>query len=208
MESVLERSYSKPKVARKPSRTNGAPRSYKWTVDEYYKLGELGLFEGTRVQLIKGEIIEMSPMKSGHFTAIRMLTDILAKIFGEGYEIRPQAPLRLGRANEPEPDIAVVEGSVRDYAAEHPTTSLLVVEVADSSLRFDRTTKLRLYAESGIEDYWILNLKQRQLEVHRNPQGDSLEGFSYGEKLVFGEDEIVAPLAKPDAKIKVADMLP
>lgn len=208
MDAVLERSYSKRKVARKRVKTNGAPRSYKWTVDEYYELGELGLFYGKRVQLIRGEIIEMSPMKSGHFTAIRMLTDILAKIFGQGYEIRPQAPLRLGGANEPEPDIAVVVGSVSDYAAEHPTSAVLVVEVADSSLRFDRTTKLRLYAENGIEDYWILNLKQRQLEVYRTPQGDSPEGFSYGEKLVFKEDEFVAPLAKPNAQIKVADLLP
>ena len=209
MQTVIERTRERQKTRRgKTYEPNGKPHPMRWTVDEYYKIYEAGLFRGKRVELIRGEIIEMSPMLSPHATSIGLVSEVLRGIFTEGYDVRPQMPISLGRSDEPEPDVAVVVGSIRDYSEAHPTSAVLVVEVSLTSLRFDRTTKLRLYAESGIEDYWILNLKQRQLEVHRNPQGNGVEGFTYGEKLVFGEDQSVAPLAKPDTSIKVADMLP
>lgn len=207
MESVLERSYSKPKVAKRAIKTNGAPKPYKWTVEEYYKLGELGLFYGKRVQLIRGEIIEMSAMKTPHASSIRLVYEILRGIFGPGFEIRTQLPMSFSRIDEPEPDIAVVEGSVADYFDAHPKSATLLVEVADSSLRLDRTKKRELYAENGIEDYWILNLKQRCLEVHRHPLKDESGRFTYAETFVVIENDFVAALAMPESKIKVTDML-
>lgn len=209
MQTVVEptRERQKTRIVR-AYRTNGKPRAMRWTVDEYYKIYDAGLFRGKRVELIRGEIIEMSPMLSPHATSIQLVSQVLRGVFTDGYEVRPQMPMRLSRIDEPEPDVAVVVGSIRDYTEAHPRSAVLVVEVSLTSLRFDRTKKLSLYAENGIEDYWVLNLKQRQLEVYRDPQGNPLEGFSYGEKLVFGEDEVVAPLAKPDREIKVADMLP
>jgi len=208
MESVLERSYSKPKVARKAIKTNGAPRAYKWTVDEYYKLGELGLFDGKRVQLINGEIIEMSPMKSPHATSVRLVYEILRGIFAKGYEIRMQLPMSFSKMDEPEPDVAVVDGSILDYAEGHPKTARLLVEVSDSSLRLDRTRKRDLYAENGVQEYWILNLKQRCLEVHRHPVNDVNVGFTYTKTFVVEENDFVAPLAMQKSKVKVLDMLP
>lgn len=208
MESVLKRTYSNRKVARKSTKSNGAPRAYTWTVNEYYKLGELGLFDGKRVQLIKGEIIEMSPMKSPHATSVQLVYEILRAIFATGYQIRMQLPMSFSKIDEPEPDIAVVEGSILDYADGHPKTASLLVEIADSSLRLDRTKKRELYAENLIEEYWILNLKQRCLEVHRHPIRDESTRFAYTETLVVLEKDFVTPLAMPASRIKVADMLP
>ena len=208
MQSVLEKNYSRPKIVTEPIKTNGGPKSFRWTVREYYQMGDLGFFNSKRVELIKGEIILMSPVKSGHFTAVRLLSELLMKAFGKGFDVRQQAPLTLSKTDEPEPDIAVVEGSIRDYSNAHPKSAMLLVEVSDSSLRFDRTEKVELYAENRIEEYWILNLKQRCLEVYRRPVKDKSMGFAYTEIFVVGESESIAPLAKPKAKIKVADILP
>ncbi len=207
MDSVLERSHAKPKVARRATMTNGAPKPYKWTVEEYYKLGELGLFYGKRVQLIRGEIIEMSPMKTPHASSVCLVYEILRAIFSTGFLIRTQLPMSFSRIDEPEPDIAVVEGTVADYFDAHPKSATLLVEVADSSLRLDRTKKRELYAENGIQDYWILNLKQRCLEVHRHPVNDASGRFTYAETFVVLEQDFVTPLEMPKSKIRVADML-
>jgi len=190
------------------TRSSGTPRPMRWTVDEYYRIYEAGLFRGKRVELIRGEIIEMSPMLSPHATSIRLVSELLGGLLTKGFEVRPQMPMSLSESDEPEPDVAVVIGSIRDFTDAHPSTAQLVVEVSLTSLRFDRTVKLRLYAEHMIGEYWILNLKQRQLEVYRGPTRDVLEGFTYSEKLVFEEGDVVAPLAKPDVTVAVADMLP
>lgn len=209
MQTVLD----KKRAAAKPVngngvRPNGKPRPMLWTVEDYYAVYEAGVFEGRRVELIRGEIIEMSPMLSPHAVSIRLVSDLLSRKFGEGFEVRPQMPMNLGRFDEPEPDVAVVDGSIRDYVDGHPTTARLVVEVAFTSLRFDRTTKMRLYAENKIEDYWIVNLKQRCLEVFRRSEEDSAGGFLYTYTQTFAEDDSISPLALPDLQIKVSDMLP
>lgn len=190
------------------AKKNGEPHGIRWTVDEYYQMYELGLFYGRRVELIKGEIFEMSPMLSPHATSIQLVLDVLMEIFDKGFVVRPQMPMSFSKIDEPEPDVAVVEGSIRGFTDAHPTTAVLLVEVAFTSLRFDRTKKLRLYAENRIQDYWIVNLKQRRLEVFRQPITDEGGGFDYAEKLVLGEDEFICPLERPDAKVKVTDMLP
>lgn len=180
----------------------------KWTRDEYYKMAELGFFYGKRVELIEGEIIEMSPMSKPYATAIRVLLHILRNIFTQGFIVDSQLPMSLGKINEPEPDIAVVKGGIKDFTNSHPKTAELIIEVSISTLRLDRTKKAALYAQNEIQDYWILNLKSRCLEVYRQPKKDRKLGFIYTESRIFTETDEVSPLAMPDAKIKVADLLP
>lgn len=209
MQTVLEKKNEKPELFNgRPLKKNGTPHGIRWTVDEYYQMYELGLFYGRRVELIKGEIFEMSPMLSPHATSIQLVLKVFLEIFGKGFVVRPQMPMSFSKIDEPEPDVAVVEGSIRGFTVAHPTNAVLLVEVAFTSLRFDRTKKMRLYAENRIQDYWIVNLKQRRLEVFRQPINVEGGGFDYAEKLVLGEDEFICPLERPDAKIKVVDMLP
>ncbi len=186
------------------------PRVHKWTREEYYKMGDMGMFEGKRVELIEGQVIEMSPIYELHATAVSVADDLLREAFGKGWAIRIQNPLSLGEASDPQPDVAVVAGKNRDFKEQHPTTAALVIEVADCSLSYDRNYKASLYAKAGIADYWIVNLPERQLEVHRQPRADAASefGFSYAEKQICKEGESVAPLAKPEAVIAVADLLP
>lgn len=126
---------------------------------QYEHMVDTGVFgPEDRLELLEGEIIDMAPEKSRHATAIRLLEDALRKVFGYGYDIRSQLPLSLNDLSQPEPDIAVVTGSPRDYRDAHPAHAVLVVEVADTTLAYDRTRKLATYARSGIPEYWILDL--------------------------------------------------
>jgi Uma2 family endonuclease len=187
---------------------NEAVKVRLWTRDEYYKMAELGFFDGKRVELIEGEIIEMSPMKSLHATAIRRVLAILRKFFNEGYIVDSQLPMGFSNFNEPEPDVAVVKGNIEDFTDSHPKTAELIVEVSDATLRYDRTKKAELYAKNKIKEYWILNVKDRSLEVYRRPIRDKKLGFVYTEIQILTEKDSVSPLSAPDAKIKVADILP
>lgn len=187
---------------------NESIRVHLWTLNEYYKMAELGFFEGKRAELIEGEVIEMTPMKSPHITGISLTGDVLRQVFADGYIIRAQAPLDFGDKTEPEPDIAVVKGKVRDFADAHPKNAALLVEVSDSTLRYDQTKKATLYAKNKIEEYWILNLKNRCLEVYRRPINDKTLGFIYAETQIITETDSIAPLAAPGVAVKIADMLP
>jgi Uma2 family endonuclease len=173
-------------------------------------MGEIGFFEDKRVELIEGEVIEMSPIYSPHATSVTLAGEVLREIFGKGWVVREEKPLSLGVNSDPEPDIALVAGKARDFKDAHPTTAALVIEVADSSLSYDRSRKVSLYAKAGIPDYWILNLQDRQIEVHRRSIADATAefGFSYGDKMIFKEGDSVRPLAKPKVSIAVADLLP
>lgn len=184
------------------------PAQIRWNRDEYYKMAELGFFDGKRVELIEGEIIEMAPMGSPHITCIMILGRLLTDVFSKGYCVRTQGTLDLGLKSQPEPDAAVVAGALRDYADAHPKSAVLIVEVSDTTLSLDRTFKAAIYARNSIEDYWIVNLQHRCVEIYRKPVQDSNLGFIYSERTVIGEKESVSPLAKPKAKIKVADILP
>lgn len=188
-----------------------APQVRRWTRDEYRKMAEYGLFApGERVELVEGEIIEMSPKKSLHSTSTTLAGDILRLAFGRRYTVRIQEPLAFGPVSEPEPDVAVVQGTAREYRDEHPSTALLIVEVAETSLAYDRTTKASLYAKSGILDYWIVNLLDDQLEVHRDPSPmpDQPFGYGYSTVVTYRTSEVVSALAAPDKAIAVADLLP
>lgn len=179
-------------------------RAKLWTREEYDRLVAAGaLHPEARVQLVQGEIVEITPQSAQHATALRRLQKALETVFREGNEVRAQLPLALEEQSEPEPDIAVVPGSLNDYRAHHPTTALLVVEIADTTLDFDRTRKRAIYAQAQIPEYWIINLVDRLLEVHRNPQG-----LAYLTAQRLGPDEAIAPLAAPTVHLRVGDLLP
>lgn len=184
-------------------------RPRRWTRAEYYRLGEAGFFEDERVELLDGEIWTLPPQKTPHFSAIRLTADVLEDVFGAGFEIRQQAPMTLDDGTEPEPDVVIVPGSSRDYEDHHPTPSevRLLVEVSDSTLAKDRGKKAENYARAGIGDYWIVNLVNRQLEVHRDP-GPLPSGHGYKLRRVLLESESVAPLLAPDRPVSVTDLLP
>jgi Uma2 family endonuclease len=186
-------------------------RTRHWTRAEYDRLIEIGLLHDDEpIELLAGQLIVSEPKGSGHQTAIGLLEDVLRATLGPEWIVRSQGPIALDDESEPEPDIAVVRGSRRDYSSEHPARPVLVVEVAESSLRLDREHKASLYARAGIEDYWILNLVDRTLEVYREPVPDpsAAFGWRYAVKHVFSPESSVALLAVPAAHIVVSDLLP
>ena len=187
-----------------------APQPVRWTFEQYQKMAELGWFENKRVELIGGEIIEMASMLHPHWMAGEKAEDEVRRIFGVGYRIVIQKPLRVRNHSAPEPDIAVLKGGLSDFKDGLPTTAVLAVEISDATLRTDRTDKVSLYAAAGIEDYWIVNVKARKVEVHRVPVENTKAkfGWIYQEKTEYKEDQTISPLAAPQAKIKVADLLP
>jgi Uma2 family endonuclease len=176
----------------------------RWTREEYDKMIAAGVFSpGERSELVDGEIFQMTPQGSAHFTAIRLAEEAVRRAFGTGFEVRAQAPLALSPYSEPEPDIAVVRGSARDYRDAHPETALLLIEVSDTTLEHDRLRKGSLYARARIQDYWIINLLDRCVEVYRNPdQG------SYRSSQRFLTGDRISPVAAPDAEVCVADLIP
>jgi Uma2 family endonuclease len=182
-------------------------RPRRWTREEYYRAADLGLFRPEeRLELLDGEIYaKMSPKKPPHVTAVGHAGDILADLFGPGYHCRAEQPLVLNDLSEPEPDLVLVPGTRFDYQTEHPTatTALLVVEVADTSIRFDRGRKREAYARAGIRDYWVLNLPKRRIEVHRDPAGSR-----YRSVTVYQEGDTITPMAAPHVTVRVSDLLP
>src|SRR6266705_3333915 len=134
----------------------------RWKRVEYERLVETGVFTpGDRVELIDGLLVVAEPQSSPHYTAIRLVERVLARAFGQGWDVRTQAPIALDDDSEPEPDVAVVRGELRDYVEAHPADPVLVVEVALTSLEFDRGHKSSLYARAGRTDDWIVNLVNR-----------------------------------------------
>lgn len=178
-------------------------RRHRWTLAEYDRFAEGGGFGDLRVELIHGEVVDkVRPQGSRHSTVIDYVESALEDAFGEGVVVRTQRPFVAYDASEPEPDLMVVPGSPRDYLRAHPATAVLIVEVAESSLKHDRK-KAALYAASGVPEYWIVNLSEGVLEVYREPSGDA-----YRTKITFEPGDTVAPVARPDAAIPVADLLP
>jgi Uma2 family endonuclease len=171
----------------------------------------MGLFgPEERLELIEGEILYKMPMNSPHATALRRCEKRLTLVFAESYDVRGQLPIALDVRSEPEPDLAVVVGSPDDYAKAHPTTAVLILEISDTTLAYDRSKKAALYARAGIADYWIINLLERLLEVHRQPapiRGKPL-GHGYQSIVRLDDTQFVSPLAAPESRIAVVDLLP
>jgi len=189
----------------------GEVKTRRWKRVEYERLIEGGFLRpGDPVELVGGQLIVAEPQGSSHFAAIRAAEEALRTAFGPGWEVRGQGPLALDDESEPEPDVAVVSGSFRDYVAGHPSRPVLVVEVSESSLALDREHKGSLYARVGLADYWIVNLIDRVLEVCREPVPDAAASFGWRYRSVraLGRETSVAPLASPDTPVRVVDLLP
>ena len=186
-------------------------RTRKWTRVEYDRLIDAEILgSADRIELLGGEMIVKEPQPSPHATAIRLAQRVLTAAFGPGWDVRAQLPLALDDESEPEPDVSVVRGGPRDYRDAHPQRPVLVVEVALSRLRFDREHKGSLYARARVPDYWIVNLADRRLEVHREPIPDAAApfGWRYTQTVALAGDARACPLAAPDATVTVADLLP
>jgi len=186
-------------------------KTRRWKRVEYDRLIETGFFRpGDPLELVGGQLIVAEPQGSRHFAAIQAAEEALRTAFGPGWQVRGQGPLALDEESEPEPDVAVVPGSFRDYVAGHPSRPVLVVEVAESSLALDRDHKGSLYARAGLADYWILNLVDQVLEVCRDPGPDPSAAFGWRHRSVevLGRDASVSPLASPGGRVRVIDLLP
>ena len=183
----------------------------RWTRLEYERLVDLGAFRpGERLELVGGDLLVREPQHGPHATAVGLVEDALRAAFGAGWVVRLQMPLALDDESEPEPDVAVVPGTRRDYSRSHPSRPSLLVEVADSSLALDREHKGSLYARARVPDYWIVNLVSRVLEVYHEPTPapEAPYGWRYGIVRTLRPAESVSPLAAPDTRIAVTDLLP
>ncbi|MBI3140458.1 MAG: Uma2 family endonuclease [Rhodocyclales bacterium] len=179
-------------------------KPHRFSRAEYDQMVEAGIFgPEDKIELLDGEIIDLAPQKSRHATAVTIIAQMLGQAFGPGFTVRTQLPLCLDDRSEPEPDIAVVPGGPRDYRDAHPSTALLIVEVAESTLAYDRGRKLAAYARNGIPEYWILNVAEETLEICRSPQTDS-----YTSRQILRAGDRIAPLGAPAANIAVGDLLP
>lgn len=182
-----------------------------WTRAEYDRLIEIGFFdEDEPIELLAGQLVVREPQHTPHATGVRLADQALRRVFGTGWDVRAGLPVALDGESEPEPDVCVVPGDPRTYRDAHPARPVLVVEIALSSLAVDRRIKGSLYARAGIADYWIVNLRERQLEVYRTPIADAgaTHGWRHADVQILGAQATVSPLAAPGAVITVADLLP
>ena len=187
------------------------PAQYRWTRHEYERLiSHAFLDEDDPVELLDGLLLVKEPQNSPHRTAVLLVARALDRAFGEGWFVQTQSPIILDDRSEPEPDVCVVRGSPRDYIEAHPTRPALIVEVAQAGLRIARRRKAAAYARARISDYWIVNLIDRMLEVHREPMrpGPARRHWGYAAIETLGTDATITPLAAPSARIRVADLLP
>ena len=204
---------SRSELQPQPPHRSAGVRPFRLTREAALRLMRSGIInEGSRVQLIEGELVEFDVQGTPHATSVGLAQDALTALFGSGYVVRVQLPLAVGEYSLPEPDLVVARGTRRDYFEEHPTVAnvVVVLEIADSTLPFDQGEKASMYARGGLQDLWILNLVHRQLEVYRDPQPDASArfGWHYRTKLIIASDGEVAPLAAPDRAVRLTDLVP
>jgi Uma2 family endonuclease len=174
----------------------------RFTREDYHKISELELFDPNKhVELIFGEIIQRSPKGVAHETCLRILLRQFFTILPQSFVIGCQSPVAIGESSEPEPepDVSIASGCEADYADRHPTGHdvLLAIEVSDSTLRFDKTTKASLYAEANIPNYWIFNLVESCLEAYCNPARKEDGTWHYLEIQIYTpSDQIALPLVE------------
>jgi Uma2 family endonuclease len=171
----------------------------RFTLDEYHRLIELGFFhEDERVELIRGELVQMVAKGTAHTTCCSNLIRELAQLVAGKAELRCQDPITLPSGSEPEPDFAIVRSTPDNYLSAHPTPAdiFLVIEIADSSLDYDRDVKMPLYAEAEISHYWIFNVVTNQSEAYSEPYKDSQNNFGYRFKRIFlANQSVELPIA-------------
>lgn len=181
------------------------PQKHLTNLAEWHRMGEAGIFSpDSRMELIEGEILHMSPIGFNHAGHLRRINTVFTFLVADKAVVSIQSPVQLGDLSEPEPDFALLRPEPSFYSTRHPNAAdvLLLVEVSDSTLRFDRNQKLRLYASHNISEYWIVNLIDNCLEVYRQPQdGDYLQ------KIVFGKSDSLDLVGLPEIRIEVAAIL-
>jgi Uma2 family endonuclease len=176
---------------------------HRWTVADYHKMAKTGvLTEDSRVELIEGEVIEMAPIGSEHAGKIMRLTHLLTARLGEQALLSTQNPIRLDEHSEPQPDIALVRQRDDFYETAHPGPAdvLLLIEVADRSVAYDRQVKIPLYARHGIPEVWLVDLQQHCLEIYRHP---GPEGYGQVAEHRTGQ---IAPEKLPEITINLAEL--
>ena len=182
------------------------PKNLKrWTVKDYHRISELGLLVDERTELIDGQITLMAAKGTPHVTSLHLLANILRDRLGNSALVRTQDPIHLDDSSEPEPDLAIAQGTILDYTAQHPSPEqiYLIVEVADSTLKQDCEIKDKLYAKAGIADYWVLAPQKRQLHIFRKPTSTG-----YTEHLILSEPSQASLLSFPDFAIALTSILP
>lgn len=182
----------------------------RFTVDDYFKLYENGLLAGNRVELIEGRIRKILAQGSDHQRAMTLGSIVLQRHFPSNtHWVVLAGTVKLSKFNAPDPDLSVFNVPLRSPDDKRPLPMLLI-EIADTSYAKDRGTKLRMYAKSGIGDYWIVNLKRRRVEVYREPENaDGTEqGWEYSNVRHYKPGESIALLARPDVSIAVGELLP
>lgn len=182
-----------------------SPTRRRFSADEFERLGQAGILgEDARVELIDGEMIEMAPIGSRHAFAVNMLSMLLARAVGETAIVSTQNPLRLAGDSEPQPDLMLLAPPADRYrgALPRPQDVLLLVEVADTTLEYDRGTKLSLYARHGVREVWLLDLGGKRVEVYRDP-----DAAGYRRMLEHGGAESFAPAALPGLTLQLRDIL-
>lgn len=180
-------------------------RKHLTDIHEWRKLGEANIFPPeSHVELIEGEIFEMSPIGSNHASHLKRINKLFTRLIPENLFPSVQDPLQLGDLSEPEPDFMLLKPSEDSYESRHPVAQdvMLLIEIADSSLKFDQTQKLRLYAMHNIPEYWLLNLIDNCLEVYRKPKGEV-----FAEKMTLYKGDNITLSQLPEITIQVADIL-
>ena len=184
----------------------GMPQAvHRFTVDEYHRMGEAGILdEDARVELVHGQVVQMSPIGARHAACVKRLLALLAPLAGHRATVSIQDPIILGTHEEPQPDVALLRYRTDAYEAALPQAAdtLLVIEVADTSLARDRDEKLPLYAGAGIPEAWLVDLPEDLVEIRRTP-----ERGGYIDVRVARRSETIAPLAFPDVALAVAAIL-
>ena len=200
----------------KPLANNGQPMSvffpdftrplkHLTNLDEWRRMGEANIFPpGSRVELINGEILDMAPIGSYHAGHLKRINHVFSKIIPGNLITSVQDPLQLGDLSEHEPDFMLLKPHEDFYTSRHPIADdvLLLIEVADSSLRFDQNEKLRLYALHGVPEYWLLNLNDNCFEVYRKPNGES-----YAEKTTLHAGDSVTLSQLPEIAVQMSNIL-
>lgn len=178
---------------------------HRLSVDDYYRMSGAGILgEDDRVELIEGEIIDMAPIGSPHAASVKQLARALMAAVGDGAIVSVQDPIRLDIFSEPQPDLALLRPREDFYAGGHPgaADTLLVIEVAESSLDYDLRVKVPLYARHGVPEVWVLDLGARALHVHRQPAAGS-----YTQVEIIRQARSLAPQALPEAAIDLTGLL-
>ncbi|NUO01449.1 MAG: Uma2 family endonuclease [Saprospiraceae bacterium] len=162
------------------------------TVSDYHKMGEAGILPERRIELINGEIIEMSPIGSRNAAMVDKISNLFTHLLFRKAIVRVQNPIGINHITEPEPDIAILKYRSDFYKNDHPQPEdvLLVIEISETTLTYDRDVKLPLYADAKIGEYWLVNLKKEQIEVHTEPVGNDYQS----RKLVNKNGHLILPV--------------